>query len=136
MPARLNIGTTISIIATLEGMTQLQLAAAAGVSDKTLSGWKKGTIQPRQSVLLKVMTVLDTDRERLDELATSLTWEYTRWRQRTGAAPRAAVSIDWVSDRPPLERFLREELYSELERASAWVERVKAELRARETGRP
>lgn len=136
MPARLSIGKTISIIATLEGMTQIQLAELAGVSDKTLSNWKKDGKQPRPSVLLKVMNALHTDRERLEELATSLTWEYTRWRQRTGNSPRAAASIGWISDRSQLKDLSPEDLYSEAGRATAWLEEIKAEMRARQTDGP
>ena len=47
------------------GLTQAQLGALAGVSDKAVSKWENGTARPQSRILARVCEILDISADEL-----------------------------------------------------------------------
>lgn len=60
-------------------MTQMELAAACGVSQGTVAGWEKGTCFPRTEKITTVARVLNCDSDLLLQMAEA------RQKNRVGA---------------------------------------------------
>lgn len=71
-----SFGNFISVLREQRGLSQYQLGALVGVSDKAVSKWKNGVSKPRMNVIRKLAEVLDVG---IDEL---LTCEYITFKNK------------------------------------------------------
>lgn len=62
-----SFGNFISALREQRGLSQYQLGALVGVSDKAISKWENGVSKPRINVIRKLADVLDVG---IDELLT------------------------------------------------------------------
>ena len=62
-----SFGNFISALREQRGLSQYQLGALVGVSDKAVSKWENGVSKPRMNVIRKLADVLDVG---IDELLT------------------------------------------------------------------
>jgi transcriptional regulator with XRE-family HTH domain len=84
-----DLGQAIVFLAEKAGLSQSELAAASGVSDKTISAWSNGRRMPSQQALGKVVHALRCTRDDVEEVAEF----HRKWRLRMEQPGKTAPSI-------------------------------------------
>lgn len=123
-----DIGESIRTFRRVFGVTQKQLAEVAGVSDRAVSAWEKGTSQPRVKHLVRIMDHFGVGIDAFTEEAgmnapNPFTGSYGVRASRTTAPLYAAISAgtpieeiesegevpvpEWVLEKHPRAFFLR-----------------------------
>lgn len=93
------IGDNINAIRIHKGLSQNQLARAAGVSQTTVSAWERGTSTPRKSNAMRILAAIpgiDYDDIMSEEngFANRLKRSIERGSQPSGIPPHSAISAD------------------------------------------
>jgi transcriptional regulator with XRE-family HTH domain len=126
MSSGADLGLAILLFREMMGMKQGELAKAAGVSDKTISSWKRISRNPSRKLVVKVVAALGLTLTAIEHLAADIAKHRQRWLRGIGAeSPRAG------EEARPLQLLSQEELYLEFGHAHARLEAISAELRAR-----
>ena len=97
-----NLGLAIQLYREVYGLTQIALAVEAGVSEKTLSAWKKGHRNPDPKLVQKVADALGVLVKDLQDTATYIDrlrirlgpWTESRKRSRPQASAVAELTDD------------------------------------------
>ena len=84
-----DLGQAIVFLAEKAGLSQSELAAASGVSDKTISAWSNGRRTPSQQALGKVVHALHCTHDDVEEVAEF----HRKWRLRMKQPGKTAPSI-------------------------------------------
>lgn len=89
----MKIADKIKLLRTVSGITQLELAKIAGVSDKAVSTWENGIKEPRMSSLAKICAHFDLD---LNSFADENTGDafLTKAIRKLPPFPRAQLSFN------------------------------------------
>jgi transcriptional regulator with XRE-family HTH domain len=128
MSSGADLGLAVMVHRVFAGMTQGQLAAEAGVSDKTISTWKTTDGSPNRKRLRKVAGALRVSLAELEDLAADIA--KARLRRLRGIGAEAASSHP-VEEARPLRSLSLDELHRELGRTHEYLDVITAELRAR-----
>ena len=121
-----SFGNFISTLRERRGLSQYQLGALVGVSDKAVSKWENGASKPRMDTVRKLAEVLDVS---IDEL---LSCEYSTVTKRKDlfAMKNRVLGTAWkkmkklYGDNPPIRimnRFQQEELISNERDMLLWI---------------
>jgi transcriptional regulator with XRE-family HTH domain len=133
-PSGGDIGLAIMLHRELADMKGTVLAAQSGVSDKTISVWKKGRRLPSRKLVQKVADALKTPLAEIDATASYVAG--LRLKRAAALAtpkqlllqPRSAVDVQELS---ALRSLSRDQLIVELGRARDRQLEIEAELAAR-----
>ena len=109
------------------GLSQYQLGALVGVTDKAVSKWENGASKPRIDTIRKLSEILDVS---LDELLTCKYETFNKERKDLFAMRKEVINIgknkmlELYGDNPPIRitnRFKTEELMLEGQEALLWM---------------
>lgn len=122
-----SFGNFISALRERCGLSQYQLGALVGVSDKAVSKWENGASKPRIDTIRKLSEVLDVS---VDELLACEYDAFNKKRKDLFAMKKEIISIaknklkELYGDNPPIRianRFKTEELMLDGKEALLWM---------------
>jgi len=122
-----SFGNFISALRERAGLSQYQLGALVGVTDKAVSKWENGASKPRIDTIRKLSEVLDVG---VDELLTCEYATFNRERKDLFAMRREIIRmaknkmIELYGENPPIRignRFKTEELMLEGQETLLWM---------------
>lgn len=122
-----SLGNFISALREKKGLSQYQLGALVGVTDKAVSKWENGASKPRINTVKKLAQVLDVG---IDELLTCEYATFGRKRKDLFAMKNDILKIaeervkEIYGENPPLDvvnRFQTEELLLEDREILLWM---------------
>lgn len=122
-----SFGNFISALRERRGLSQYQLGALVGVSDKAVSKWENAASKPRIDTIRKLSEVLDIS---VDELLTCEYAAFDRKRKDLFAMKKEIINIaknklnELYGDNPPIRianRFKTEELMLDGKEALLWM---------------
>ena len=123
-----SFGNFISALRERCGISQYQLGALVGVSDKAVSKWENGASKPRIAIIKKLSEVLDVS---IDELLTCEYKTFNTKRKDLFAMKKEIISIAKdkmkviYGENPPIEisnRFKTEELMLYGQETLLWMD--------------
>lgn len=122
-----SFGNFISALRERCGLSQYQLGALVGVSDKAVSKWENGASKPRIGTIRKLSEVLDVS---IDELLTCEYATFDKERKDLFAMKNEIIRIaknklrELYGENPPIRiinRFKTEELMLDGQEALLWM---------------
>lgn len=122
-----SFGNFISALRTKKGLSQYQLGALVGVSDKAVSKWENGASKPRINTIRKLSEVLEVS---VEDLLTCEYDAFNRERKDLFAMKRDIIKIaknkmkELYGENPPIEiinRFKTEELMLARQEILLWM---------------
>lgn len=122
-----SFGNFISALRERRGLSQYQLGALVGVSDKAVSKWENGASTPRLGTIRKLAEILEVS---VDELLTCEYATFDRERKDLFAMKNEIINIaknklkELYGDKPPVKiinRFKQEELMLTGQEMLLWI---------------
>lgn len=122
-----SFGNYISALRERRGLSQYQLGALVGKSDKAVSKWENGAAKPRLDTMRKLADILDVS---VDELLTCEYDAFDRKRKDLFAMKKEIIEIakkrlkDLYGEKPPvriINRFKQEELMLTEHKMLLWI---------------